>query len=82
MATRPPQRSSRNSGNRSPELASLTRVRTAFVWLRRTSKPISQYPKLSSLSEAERDDATKFASGIYPTPSRWTLKLYHLAKGA
>lgn len=79
MAIRKPH-VARSSG--SPEMASLVRVRTAFTWLRTTSKPLSQYPKLSQLSETERDDAQKFASGIYPLPSRWTLRLYHLAKGA
>lgn len=62
------------------ELESISRVRTATAWLRRTGKLIEEYPKYHTLSPTEIDDSKKFAVGMYPMPGRWTPKLYNLAK--
>jgi hypothetical protein len=64
----------------SPELESISRVRTLYAWLRKTGKTVSEYPRLGQLSETEIDDAKRFAVGMYPTPARWTARLYELAK--
>jgi hypothetical protein len=59
----------------------ISRVRTAATWMRRTSKPISQYPKVGKLSTRERSDAEHFATGRYPWPCRWTRTFFDLARG-
>jgi hypothetical protein len=61
-------------------MESISRVRTAVVWARRTGKSIRDYPKRSAMSERELFDATAFATGNYPTPARWTRRLYDLAR--
>lgn len=63
----------------SPELASLTRIRSAHSWMRRSGKPLSEYPKRAAMTEREQLEAQQFAAGILPTPARWTLHLYELA---
>jgi len=66
------------------ELESIGRVRTLTKWLRETGKPVEEYPKRlrsKQLTSEEIADAKKFAVGAYPMPSRWTVRLYHIAKG-
>lgn len=65
---------------RDPELDTIARVRTLASWMKRTGEPAEKYPKLDQLSEQEIRDAKRFAVGFYPWPSRWTVRLYHLAK--
>jgi hypothetical protein len=62
-------------------LTELSQIRTLVRWLRRTGKPIDMYPKIRQLSAMQIDDARKFANGTYPIPSRWTIRLYEIAKG-
>jgi hypothetical protein len=31
------------------------------------------------MTEREQFEAQQFASGVFPTPSRWTVRLYQLA---
>lgn len=67
------------------ELASLSdmeriaAIRTAATWLRKTSKTLDEYPKRGRLDTRMRTEATQFAAGILPWPSRWTKRLYELA---
>lgn len=61
------------------DMAHISAVRTAATWMRRSSSPLERYPKLSTLTSAQRTEALQFASGILPWPSRWTVKLYSLA---
>lgn len=63
-----------------PEMASLSRIRSAATWVRRNAKRIDDYPKLSQMSPTEITDAERFATGIYPWPHKWTLRLYAIAK--
>lgn len=63
------------------QLKSIGRIRTCQAWLRRTSKPISEYPRRTEMSEREMTEARQFASGILPRPDRWTIRLYSLATG-
>ena len=62
------------------QLQSIGRVRTMSRWLRRTSLPAEVYPKRSSLTAEEVEDAKRFAVGMYPTPARWTVRLYNMAR--
>lgn len=64
----------------SPELVSIGRIRTLATWMRRTSKPAKDYPKIRQLSSREVFDAQQFACGRYPWPKRWTVKLFHVAR--
>jgi hypothetical protein len=61
-------------------METISRIRTAVVWMRRTGKPMSAYPKRGGLSEREQFDATAFATGNYPLPARWTKRLFDLAR--
>lgn len=61
------------------DMAHISTIRTAATWMRNNAKPLEQYPKLSSLSSAQRSEAQQFAVGILPWPSRWTPRLYALA---
>ncbi len=61
------------------ELERIGQIRTAATWLRRTSRPLSEYPKLTNLDDAMRREAQHFAAGILPWPSKWTLRLYRAA---
>ncbi len=63
-----------------PELEEIGRVRTLATWLRKTSKTTEEYPKIAKLTQREIEDAKRFAVGFYPWPSKWTVRLYHLAK--
>jgi hypothetical protein len=60
-------------------LASMTRIRTCASWLKRTGKPIDEYPRLGKLSGTERWEAQQFACGQLPWPHKWTVRLYRIA---
>lgn len=62
-------------------MEAISRVRSAFAWMRKTGKPIAQYPKRGRMTERETFDATAFATGNYPTPTKWTRRLFELARG-
>jgi hypothetical protein len=62
------------------DLEQVKRIRTMATWLRRSSRTAEQYPKRDQLSGTEIFDAKQFASGVYPWPSRWTIRLTRLAK--
>jgi len=64
----------------SPEMESISRVRSLVSWLRKTGKQPTSYPKLSAMTETEVREAKYFASGIYPMPVRWTRRLFELAR--
>ena len=61
------------------EMPEIAAIRTAATWMRRTAKPIDEYPKRSQLDERARTEAVQFAAGILPWPARWTKRLYELA---
>jgi hypothetical protein len=61
------------------DMESISRIRTAASWLRRTGQPLESYKRLSTLSETERVHAKNFALGTYPWPSRWTVRLFTAA---
>lgn len=61
------------------DMSEISAVRTAATWLKKTGKPLTQYPKYDKLTERQRTEAQQFACGILPWPARWTLRLYHLA---
>lgn len=61
------------------ELKRISAVRTAATWMRSSGKPLSQYPKRDRLSDKMRHDAEMFAAGLYPWPSRWTVRLFEAA---
>lgn len=61
------------------DLQWIAAVRTAATWMRRTAKPLEQYPRLSKLDPLQRQQAQQFAAGILPWPSRWTQRLYGAA---
>jgi hypothetical protein len=71
----------RSQPARSPEMESLSRVRTMATWLRKTGKHPDTYPKLATLTVRERFDASAFARGTYPWPARWTKSLVEIARG-
>lgn len=61
------------------EMERISAIRTAATWMRKTAKPIEQYPKREKLDERMRTEAQQFACGILPWPSKWTKRLYELA---
>lgn len=61
------------------EMSEISAIRSAATWMRRTGKTIEQYPKRDKLTERQRTEASQFACGILPWPSRWTQRLYQLA---
>lgn len=61
------------------EMERISAIRTAATWMRKTSKPLDQYPKRDKLDGAMRQQSEQFACGILPWPSRWTQRLYELA---
>jgi hypothetical protein len=65
---------------RDPELEVISRVRSLATWLRKTGEEAAKYPKLEGMSSQEIRDAQRFAVGFYPWPSKWTVRLYHIAK--
>ena len=60
-------------------MAHISAVRTAATWMRKSAKPLEQYPKYGSLSSSQRQEAQQFAVGMLPWPSRWTERLYTIA---
>lgn len=61
------------------EMSDIAAIRTAATWMRKTAKPIEQYPRLSQLDDRARTEAVHFAAGILPWPARWTKRLYEAA---
>jgi hypothetical protein len=61
------------------ELEQIGAIRTAATWMRKTAKPIDQYPRRDRLDETMRTQAQQFAAGMLPWPSRWTIRLYNIA---
>jgi hypothetical protein len=60
-------------------MSRIAAVRTAATWMRKSHKPIEEYPKLSKLDPQMRQQAVQFAAGILPWPAKWTARLYNLA---
>lgn len=61
------------------ELERISAIRTAATWMRRTSRQLDAYPKLSQLDVRMRTEVQQFACGILPWPARWTVSIYRLA---
>lgn len=61
------------------ELRRISAVRTAATWMRKSGKPIEEYPKLQKLDPLQRQQTVQFASGILPWPARWTRRLFEAA---
>ncbi|HEV2175255.1 MAG TPA: hypothetical protein VGR71_16900 [Nitrospira sp.] len=61
------------------EMIRISEIRSAATWMRKSAKPLDQYPKRDKLDERMRIEAQQFAAGILPWPARWTVRLYGLA---
>lgn len=61
------------------EIERIGAIRTAATWLRKTSRPIDQYPKRDKLDDVMRSQAQQFANGRLPWPAKWTKRLYEAA---
>jgi hypothetical protein len=62
------------------QLESMGRIRTLARWLRRTGATVDKYPKRHNMTVREIEEAKRFAVGMFPWPSRWTVRLYNAAR--